>query len=171
MNYSDDNSTIFVTPGDCVRFYITEEVFNYFKKVFAWEQDRYDAYQLTIEHDLNPIYINNYTGQLWGELYNKLGIDFARFSYDESMRYKWFDLLITDKKENGVLDFAPLNNMFSKNTIHYLNGLQVALKDINKKYFKLGAAPGISTKKELTKEEHNAEIQRKIKELQQQLVD
>jgi len=158
----------YLVKGDVIRIPINEWVYDYFRRVFAWETERYGAYQATVMYDLNPMFINNHTGSLWGHLYNRLGIDFAReIEYRPEFAERHLDFLVNGFAEDGTFILCTLGDIFSTSTTHYLRGIRLTEADVNKKFFIMGCG----FKPRTTKEEHNANIKTQIQELESRLIN
>jgi hypothetical protein len=158
----------YVVKGDVIRIPINEWVYDYFRRVFAWEGDRFSAYQATVMYELNPMFINDYTGSLWTHLYNRLDIDFAREpEYRPEFAERHLDFLILGFREDGIFDLDSIGRIFSISTTHYLRGIRLTETDVNKKFFIMGA--GFNPRP--SKEEYNANIKSQIKELESRLAN
>lgn len=157
----------YVTKGEVIRIPIHEDFYNYIRRVFAWEQDRFSAFQATLDHELSPLFIDDWTGSLWGSLYHSLNFDMVREKkYHEDFKYSHLDFLVRDIREDGTFAISPLGNRFSDRVLHYFNGYKLTINDVNKKFFIMCAALGPKP----SKEGHNARIKAQIKELESRLV-
>lgn len=161
-------SDVYVVKGDVIRIPLSEWVYDYFKRVFEWENDRCRAYQETVMYDLNPMYINDYSSSLWGQLNRRLNIDFAReLEYRPEFSDRYLEFLVNGFAKDGTFILDVLGDTFSPNTIHYLRGIRLTMDDVNKKFFIM--VTGFSSRP--TKEEHNANIKAQIRELESRLVN
>ena len=161
-------SEVYVTKGDCIRMYFKEDFFNYIRRVMAWEQDYHDAYQATVDYEISCIGIGIYTGELWSYFLNTMGIDIAREpEYRKEWEYLHMDLIVHGTKDDNSFILELVGNRMGRNAHHYLYGYKLTIEDYIEKFCLLGHS-GMSNRK--SKEQHNIDIDRQIKELQSQKI-
>jgi hypothetical protein len=160
---------LYVVKGDCIMIPLREDFFNYIRSIFAWESDRFLAFQSTMDSELNPMFIDDWSGAFWNDLYHALGIDFAR--HGEYIKgYDTYNLqfMVEGYNEDGSFKLSILGNKFSKRVTHYFNGYRLKPSDMPSKFFILGTSLTADSKP--SKEEHNKNIKAKIKDLESRLV-